>query len=214
MLCLIADDHPAFCDAIYRMLEKAFSEVSTVTANSLESLHEIAESKVDPQLIILDLSMPGVYGFSSLIFLRNRFADTPIIIMSAREESKVINEAINYGANGYIPKSMPLEVMIEAIRAVNDGNTWVPPNVDINSDIDEEYKEVAEKLSNLSTRQFHVFKLLTEGYSNQQIADTLFISMSTTKSHVSSIMKTLNVKTRSHVAVLARRLQLADDEIS
>ncbi len=214
MLCLVVDDHPAFCDAIYRMLEKAFSEVSTVTANSLDSLHEIAESKVQPQLITLDLSMPGVYGFSSLIFLRSRFPDVPIIIMSAREEPKIINEAINYGANGYIPKSMPLDDMIEAIRNVSKGNTWVPPTVDICSEIDEEYKLVAEKLSNLSPRQFRVFKLLTEGYSNQQIADTLFISMSTAKSHVSSIMRALDVKTRSHVAVLARRLQLLDDDIS
>ncbi len=211
MLCLVADDHPAFCDAIYRMLEKSFSEVSTVTAGSLETLHEIVESKTEPELIILDLSMPGVYGFSGLIFLRSTFPKVPIIIMSAREEPSIINEAINYGANGYIPKSIPMEEMVEAISSVYNGNIWVPAAVEINSDIDEEYRKVAENLSNLSTRQFSVFKLLTEGYSNQQIADTLFISLSTAKSHVSSIMKTLNVKTRSHVAVLARRLQLMDE---
>ena len=206
MKFLVADDHPMFCDAISGILESSFENVEIVLAHSLDTLQEAVDANQKVDVALLDLSMPGVYGFSGLSFLKGSYPETPIAIISAREEPAVINKAKAFGACGYIPKSASVEVLTEALAAVAKGEGWFPEGA-ADGQVDEEDRLAVERLSEFSTKQFKVFLLMADGYSNQQIADKLFMSISTAKGYVSATINALELTSRTQVALVAKRLE-------
>ncbi|THB63444.1 MAG: DNA-binding response regulator [Gammaproteobacteria bacterium] len=211
MYCLIVEDHPIYKEALEKILGEIFSDIVIRTASSLKALQDIVETEKDFDLILLDLTIPGIHGFSGVLYLRGQYPNTPVVVISAREEAAIIQEAISYGIKGYISKSADKQAIADTLNDVLSGKCSFPPNIDAETEIDESYRQMAQQISELTNKQFQVFTLLTEGLSNQEIANTLFVSLSTAKAHVSAVMKILGVKTRSHVAVIARKLQLEDD---
>ncbi|GAA6167465.1 response regulator [Sessilibacter corallicola] len=198
---LIADDHPLFRFAIASVLEKQLGEVETLYSHDFESTLEAAENCPELDLILLDLNMPGMEGLNGIVQLRNRFAATPVVVVSAEEGRSVVLQAMTYGAVGFITKSTDRAQIGEAIEKILDGQVYLPPDVIRNTDEkktsgDKPIKIEPELLAKLSKKELQVYEVMAKGGSNKQIAYELNIAEATVKSHVSSILRKLNVTNR------------------
>lgn len=209
MRCLIAEDHPLFRDAIKGLLQKAFPGIDIYEAHCLKNLQSVVETTNRFDFVLLDLSIPGVYGFSGLLFLQGQLKDTPIIVISANETGKIINKSLNYGAAAFIPKSSSTEVMLDTIKKVLNGENTEKPFIEC--DESREDIEISSNIKKLSPRQFEILLMLTDGLLNKQIASNLNLAVSTVKCHISAIIKTLGVNTRTHAALIAKKLDISDN---
>src|SRR4051794_26475164 len=164
---LIADDHPMMRAALGQALAQALPDCRQVEAASLEAV--VAAIRADPalDLILLDLNMPGMNGFSGLLLLRAEFPAVPIVIVSASEDGATVARALDCGASGFIPKSAPSERFAEAIRAVLAGDLWFPQTAD---SVGHSEDDIAARLASLTPQQLKVLLMLTEGRLNKQIA--------------------------------------------
>ncbi len=200
---IIADDHPLFRDALKQILARDMPDVELAEAGTLDEVVAAVEEK-DTDLILLDLKMPGVQGFSGLIYLRAQFPDIPVVVVSASEETTIIRRAISFGASGFIPKSASAEQMQAALRAVLAGEVAVPEDVSLEED--EETGDMARRLSTLTPQQMRVLMMLREGLLNKQIAYELGVSEATIKAHVSAILQKLGVESRTQAVIAASRV--------
>ncbi len=127
---IIVDDHPLFRDALKQTLAASFKDLRLSEAGSLEELSTVMEQGgVD--LVLLDLTMPGVQGFSGLMYLRAAHPQIPVVIVSANENPSVIRRCLEFGASGFIPKSMSISRIREAIGAILNGEFWIPEEIDL-----------------------------------------------------------------------------------
>ncbi len=200
---IIADDHPLFRDALKQILARDMPDVELAEAGTLDEVIAAVEEK-DTDLILLDLKMPGVQGFSGLIYLRTQFPDIPVVVVSASEERTIIRRVISFGASGFIPKSASAEQMQAALRAVLAGEVAVPEDVSLEED--EETGDMARRLSTLTPQQMRVLMMLREGLLNKQIAYELGVSEATIKAHVSAILQKLGVESRTQAVIAASRV--------
>ncbi len=208
MRCLIAEDHPLFRDAIKGLLLRAFPEIAISEAQCLKTLQDAVENNDHFDFVLLDLNIPGVYGFSGLLFTQGQLEDTPVIVISANEAPDIISKAFNYGADAFIPKSSSTEIIINTITKIMDGEKIEqPPSFKQES---QEEVETYKNIKKLSPRQFEILLMLTDGLLNKQIAAELDLSLSTVKCHISAIIKTLGVNTRTHAALIAKKLDVSD----
>jgi DNA-binding NarL/FixJ family response regulator len=175
-------------------------------ANGLDELRQTLGRERDVDLILLDLTMPGVQGFSGLIFLRAQHPQTPVVIVSATEDPVAIRRAVAFGASGFIPKSLDIGRIGEAIRAVLAGDSWTPPDVDLSAGEDRDAADLARRLSTLTPQQVRVLMMLSEGLLNKQIAFELSVSEATVKAHVSAILQKLGVDSRTQAVIAAARI--------
>ena len=203
---VIADDHPLFRDALRLAVQDAMSDVIFDDAGSLKEALDILTSSDDVDLVLLDLKMPGVQGFSGLMLMRAQFPLIPVVVVSGSEETSVISRAISLGALGFIPKSAPVEDMQAAISAVLNGDVWLPENVDLSASDSDEIDDLAQRLSNLTPQQTKVLMMLREGLLNKQIAYELSVSEATVKAPVSAILQKLNVDSRTQAVIAASRI--------
>src|ERR1700689_3121093 len=130
---LIADDHPLVVGGLRQAVLAAAPDAEISVAHDFDSMAAALEASPDTDLVLLDLTMPGVRGFSGLLFLRSGRPSTPVVVVSGNEERAVIRHCMEFGAAGYIPKSNSLETMRAAIAQVLDGGRWTPPNFDPSS---------------------------------------------------------------------------------
>ena len=130
---LIADDHPLVLGALRQAVSGAIPRAFIHEAVDFESLAVALEQMPDMDLVLLDLSMPGVRGFSGLLFLRAERPSVPVIVVSGNEDRAVIRHCLEFGAAGFIPKSTALETMRDAIVRVLDGGRWTPADFDPNA---------------------------------------------------------------------------------
>ncbi|HEX7075327.1 MAG TPA: response regulator transcription factor, partial [Hyphomicrobiaceae bacterium] len=159
---VIVDDHPLFRKALNQALATSLHAAEIVEVGSLDELtgRLAADSNVD--LILLDLSMPGVQGLSGLLYLRAEHPEIPVVVVSASEDPATIRGAIGFGASGYVPKSQPVDRIRTAVRKVLEGEIWVPPEIDIEGQA-EETSELVARLSTLTPQQVRVLMMLGEG---------------------------------------------------
>lgn len=202
---IIADDHPLFRAAMRQAVDRVCPGCTVVEAEDLASLQAVTESNADADLLLLDLHMPGVQGFSGLVYARSHQPTLPVVVVSALEDSWVVERARAHGAAGFIPKSSPVRVIAEAMQRVLDGERWFPPGSE-ESELDREESDVAERIAKLTPQQFRVLMLLQEGLLNKQIAYEMQVSEATVKAHVTAIMKKLEVGNRTQAVLLASRL--------
>jgi DNA-binding NarL/FixJ family response regulator len=203
---IIADDHPLFRDALKQILIRDMPHAILVEAGDLEEVTAAMEEAGDTDLILLDLKMPGVQGFSGLIYLRAQYPGVPVAVISASEEPAIIRRAISLGASGFIPKSASAEQMQQAVRAVLDGELAVPEDVSLEVDGEDEAGDTARLLSTLTPQQMRVLMMLREGLLNKQIAWKLGVSEATIKAHVSAILQKLKVESRTQAVIAASRV--------
>jgi DNA-binding NarL/FixJ family response regulator len=205
---LIADDHPLFRSALHQALTLGLGpDARLVEAESIADLEARLTEKSDWDLVLLDLNMPGAYGFSGLVLLRGQYPQVPVVMVSAQEEAAVVVKSKEFGASGFIPKSSSLETIQLAMRTVLDGDVWWPPQVNENVSVSSEAKAASEGLASLTPQQFRVLTMVCEGLLNKQIAYELSVSEATIKAHVTAIFRKLNVRTRTQAALLLQQLE-------
>lgn len=205
---LIADDHPLFRSALRQAVTLGLGpDVRLVEVASIAELETHLSDKSDWDLVLLDLNMPGAYGFSGLVLLRGQYPQIPVVMVSAQEEAAVVVKSREFGASGFIPKSSTLEQIQDAVQKVLDGEVWWPPQAFEKVDVSAEAKAASEGLASLTPQQFRVLTMVCEGLLNKQIAYELSVSEATIKAHVTAIFRKLNVRTRTQAALLLQQLE-------
>ncbi|OLU33089.1 DNA-binding response regulator [Pseudomonas sp. PA15(2017)] len=205
---LIADDHPLFRSALQQALTMGLgSGVRLVEVASIAELEARLAEKTDWDLVLLDLNMPGAYGFSGLVLLRGQYPQIPVVMISAQEEAAVVVRSREFGASGFIPKSSSLEVIQQAVRQVLEGEVWWPPQSEEAISLSSEAKAASAGLASLTPQQFRVLTMVCEGLLNKQIAFELSVSEATVKAHVTAIFRKLGVRTRTQAALLLQQLE-------
>ena len=203
----IVDDHPLFRGALRQALSDSLTGAKIDEASSLEDLTDLLGASADVDLVLLDLTMPGVKGFSGLMYLRAQYPHVPVVVVSAKEEPKTIRRCLEFGASGFIPKSMPVETIRDAVEEVLGGNVWTPPDLELDTGEDQEAVDLVNRLSNLTPQQVRVLMMLGEGLLNKQIAYKLGVSEATVKAHVSAILQKLGVDSRTQAVILVNRIE-------
>jgi DNA-binding NarL/FixJ family response regulator len=208
---IIVDDHPLFRGALSQALRDAFDKAEVLEAGSLDELIERLAAAGETDLILLDLTMPGVHGVSGLLYLRAQNPEVPVVIVSASDDAATIRQCLDCGASGFIPKSQPVEKIREAIRRVIGGEVWLPADVDLNNLPSGESAELVSRLSTLTPQQVRVLMMLGEGLLNKQIAVKLGVSEATIKAHVSAILQKLGVDSRTQAVIAINKIGGATD---
>jgi len=194
---LIADDHALFRDALKSITLSIQSECSHLLAGSLQETLDLLSRHPDMTLLLIDLKMPGMNSVDDIQQVRTLYPNIPMIVVSMYGEREIIQQAFEYGASGYIPKTYEAEQTKHAISLVLAGGRYVP------EEILQPVRQNASE-SQLTRRQKGVLHLILKGYSNQEIADELYISLSTVKMHVSQIMQKHGVKSRAQLIAESR----------
>jgi len=203
---VITDDHPLFRGALRQAIGSLMPDSRVIETNGMEELNATLGAERDVDLILLDLTMPGVQGFSGLIGLRAQHPDVPVVIVSATEEATVIRRAMEFGASGFIPKSQNVDTIGAAIQAVLAGDSWTPPDIDLTATEDKETADLVRRLGTLTPQQVRVLMMLSEGLLNKQIAYELGVSEATVKAHVSAILDKLGVDSRTQAVIAASKI--------
>jgi DNA-binding NarL/FixJ family response regulator len=198
---LIADDHPLYCDALRAVVPQACPGAEISAAGSQQEVLDAVASAGPFDLVVLDLNLPGATGLSCLSALRRVAKTTPVVVVSAVDDPKIMQDVIFGGANAYVPKSAPRQVLVNALQVILAGGSYMPSEViaalrDARSAPHDE----------LTLRQRHVLELVSSGQSNKNIARTLGISEITVKAHVSAILRKLGVSNRVQAGLEGRRL--------
>ena len=203
---VIADDHPLFRDALRQAVATVVASAKINEAGSFEELTALLEREPDVDLILLDLSMPGISGFSGLIYLRAQFPAIPVVIVSASDDAATIRRSMDFGASGFIPKRFGVETLRDAIGKVMNGDVWIPADVDISAVADPDMTKLRVRLVTLTPQQVRVLMMLSEGLLNKQIAYELGVSEATIKAHVSAILQKLGVESRTQAVIAAAKI--------
>jgi DNA-binding NarL/FixJ family response regulator len=204
---MIADDHPLFRGALREAVTGLLDRVDILEAGTFDEVSDLLERGHDVDLIMLDLKMPGVRGFSGLMYMRAQYPSVPVIVVSANEDPAVIRRCMDFGASGFIPKTLGVEAMRAAVRGVLSGDVWTPPDVDLDAGSDVEITELMTRMATLTPQQVRVLMMLSEGLLNKQIAFQLGVSEATVKAHVSAILQKLGVESRTQAVIAAAKIE-------
>src|SRR2546423_4775712 len=205
---VIADDHPLFRGALREAVSGLFDHTTIAEAGSFDDVAKLLDRGGDVDLILLDLTMPGVRGFSGLMYLRAQYPSVPIVVVSANDDPAVIRRCMDFGASGFIPKTLGIEQMRQAVKRVLGGGVWTPPDVDLTGGADAETAALMARLGTLTPQQVRVLMMLSEGMLNKQIAYELSVSEATVKAHVSAILQKLGVDSRTQAVIAAAKIEL------
>jgi DNA-binding NarL/FixJ family response regulator len=199
---LIADDHPMVRRALSESLLQSFGDsFEVLEAGGVGTAREVL-STTSVDLLLLDLSMPGMDGARSLQALRTDFPSVPILVVSAIEESHVIRQTMELGAAGFLPKSSPFATITDAVRAVLAGELCLPQ---LGAREPDHREPLLARIAELTPQQRHVLELVCQGKQNKEIANELHVTEATIKAHVTQILQKLGVRSRTQAALLARQ---------
>ena len=204
---VIADDHPLFRGALREAVSGLLPRADIAEAGTFDEVSTLLDRSADVDLILLDLAMPGVRGFSGLMYLRAQYPSVPVVVVSANDEPAVIRRCMDFGASGFIPKTLGVDEMRDAIAGVLKGGVWTPPDVDLTAVSDAETGELMARMATLTPQQVRVLMMLSEGLLNKQIAYELSVSEATVKAHVSAILQKLGVESRTQAVIAAAKIE-------
>lgn len=214
---LIADDHAMFREGLSLILRGTHPDLSIAEAANFDQARRYLRADDTYDLLILDLLMPDM-GWNEGLRTLTGVCDgnsTPVVIISARDTPEFIDECLRAGARAFIPKSMSGDDLVAALKVVLEGQTYVPayyqaPARNAAATPQRRRKRSEDSAPYLTPRQRDVLRLLGSGRSNQEIADTLGLSIGTVKVHVSRILKFLGVRSRTAAALTAAELDLRE----
>ncbi|WP_291854738.1 response regulator transcription factor [Bradyrhizobium sp.] len=204
---VIADDHPLFRGALRAAIDGLFDRVTIAEAGSFDEVTKLLEDDGEVDLVLLDLAMPGVRGFSGLMYLRAQYPSVPVVMVSGNDDPAVIRRCIDFGGAGFIPKTLGTEAIRAAIMCVLAGGVWTPPDVDLGAGADAASADLLARLVSLTPQQVRVLMMLSSGLLNKQIAYELRVSEATVKAHVSAILQKLNVESRTQAVIAASKIE-------
>lgn len=213
---VIIDDHQLFREGVKRILDFESSFQVVAEGDDGSEAMDLVEQN-DPDVVIMDINMPNINGVEATKMLVDRHPDTKVIILSIHDDENYVQHALKTGASGYLLKEMDADALIEAVKVVADGGSYLHPKVTHN--LVREYRRLAtdensggdslqtpdirRPLHLLTRRECEVLQLLADGKSNRGIGDALYISEKTVKNHVSNILQKMNVNDRTQAVVLA-----------
>ncbi len=203
---LIADDHPLFRDALKQAIDSLTFPCTTHMAGALDEAQAILSETPETDLVLLDLTMPGASGFSGLALLRSEHPAVPVVVISANEDPTTVRRCLDLGASGFMPKSSSMDAIRQGIRAVLEGEVWVPEGVDLETEDDPETAEIFQRIKSLTPQQARVLGMLGEGLLNKQIAYELGVSEATVKAHVSAVLLKLGVDSRTQAVITMNKI--------
>ena len=205
MRVLIIDDHALFRVGLKGLLEQRNIEVVGVAADGAEGI-ELAE-KLNPEIILLDLRMPGMGGLEVLTILREKNQSTPVVMLTTSNEETDLIKSLRSGAQGYLLKDMEPDELVGALRDIEKGKNVVA------QDLTDALARMVQgettledddgPFSSLTPREHEILCLLADGQSNKLIARNLGISDGTVKLHVKAILRKLGIHSRVEAAVIA-----------
>jgi DNA-binding NarL/FixJ family response regulator len=204
---VIADDHPLFRGALRGAVASLFPGAEVAEAGTFDEASKILDQGAEVDLVLLDLAMPGVRGFSGLMYMRAQYPGVPVVVISANDDPATIRRCMDFGASGFIPKTLGVDGMRNAIAAVLKGGIWTPPDVDLTTSSDSETSAMLARLVTLTPQQVRVLMMLSEGLLNKQIAYELGVSEATVKAHVSAILQKLGVESRTQAVIAAAKIE-------
>ncbi len=209
---LIIDDHPLFCEALAMTLRTALDVAAIDTAPSLARGLDRVERSPAPDVILLDLKLPDVDGLDGLIRLKRAASGTPVVVVSALCEDRLIASALRAGASGFIPKHSQRAVFASAFERILAGDIFVPedyraPTEDTAAGVDA--SEAVDRLAELTPQQARILQLVCAGKLNKQIAYELDIAETTVKAHLTAILRKLNVHSRTQAVLIAQNARFA-----
>lgn len=232
MKILIADDHELFLKGLEFILEQNLQNITITTAQDYTEIFSILEQDKDFDLVITDLAMPGANWLTAINKIHNLLPETPIIIISAVFDKELLQQTLDIGVAGYIPKTANNNLIISAINLVLAGGMYIPHELLYSTKSQtfpsEKQKEYITPLKNLekitetqtdgtkkalTERQIDIVKCIAEGLSNKQIAYKLNLTEGTIKVHITIILKLLNVKNRTSAVIEAAKRGYISDNI-
>jgi DNA-binding NarL/FixJ family response regulator len=206
---LIADDHPVVRQGLRTFLSvQEDIEVVGEASDGAEVL--TATEALDPDVILLDLKMPGVDGQAALGELRARRVRSRVLVLTSMTERAHVLPAVRNGAAGYLYKDVDPQALVQAIRAVHDGHVLLAPEA-AEAMLQPGSHDPGPSLTALTEREREVLVRIASGLSNREIARALVVSEKTVKTHVSNLFTKLGVQDRTQAALYAVRHGLADD---
>ena len=213
MRILMVDDHPFFREGVKLYLSgiEGFELVGTA-ASGEQALGMLDE--VSPDLVLMDLQMPGLDGIATTRRMLEIDSKLRILILTSFVSSQRLQEALAAGAAGYCLKDAPPSELAAAVRAVAEGGTYLGKGIipgDLGNTGRQEEPAPSSLLSRLTQREAEVLGLMAKGKSNQEIAQALFVSEKTVKTHVANILQKLEVKSRTQAALLANTSAQAEE---
>jgi two-component system response regulator DegU len=203
---LIADDHPLFRQGIKQILElEKDITVIAQASNGSEAIQLAMEHK--PDVILMDINMPGTGGLQAIEEIKAENIESRIIVLTIHEDREYLIKTLQMGAEGYVLKDAEPSVLIDAIRSVYLGQSYIQPTMtkELVREFNRLTLQAREKRgeNRLTAREREVLMLIAEGMINKEIASKLYISEKTVKNHVSNIFKKLNVSDRTQAAIYA-----------
>lgn len=206
----IADDHSLVRQGLRRYLETAEGiEVVGEASNGIELLDLI--EKESPEIALVDIRMPEMDGLEAARGIRERFPDVGVIMLSAYDDRQFVVEAVRSGARGYVLKARDAEHLIQTVRLVASGNMVIDPQLVVAlAEELSDAKEKDRKADTLTAREVEVLQLLAFGHTNRDIAEKLFISPDTVKTHLEHIFEKLGASDRTAAVAEALRRRLIE----
>jgi two-component system nitrate/nitrite response regulator NarL len=207
MKIIIVDDHPVLRGGLCALLLQIETDVAVLQAGSAEEGLALVAQNPDLDLVILDISMPGMDGFQAIAEFGRLRPELPVIVLSSSESPKDVRHALAQGALGYIPKSANQHTLLAAVRIVINGDLYVPPLILDDADIARSTQFRSRESTGrpvLTDRQTAVLRSVSEGRSNKEIAFELDLSEKTVKAHISAIFRILNVINRTQASKAGR----------
>ena len=200
---LLVDDHAVVRAGFKTLLENQGDIDVIAEAESGESACRLFIER-DPDIVIMDLSLPGIGGLEAIRRIVSRQRDAKVLVFSMHEDTAFVEQALQAGARGYIGKSSAPVVLVEAVRQIANGNIYIDPDIAQRLAF-QKTKGGDSPFEALSTREFEIFCLLAEGLSVNTVADRLSLSYKTVANYTTQIKSKLEVGTPAELARLAIR---------
>ncbi|MCP5411978.1 MAG: response regulator transcription factor [Alphaproteobacteria bacterium] len=207
-LALIVDDHPLYRQALRQVVRSEFPQMRIAEAETLADASQVLKDNDDVALITLDMRLPDSEGFTGLMQMRSDYAHIPTVIVSTNTGDATVQQAMAFGAAGYIPKCSSREDIAAALHAVMRGEPWTPPSEDPANE-----NENARLIASLSPAQLRILMGLCQGLRNKQIAFQMGVTENTVKAYVTAMYKRLGVSSRTEALILARQMFTEDQVV-
>lgn len=217
---LIIDDHPLIREALHHVLTVLDGKLELLEAQNYAEAVAVADANPDLNLILLDLGLPDIDGFDALLQLRERYPETPVVVLSASEQPATVMRAIDAGAMGFIPKTSSNQLLLNALRLVLMGGVFLPIEVlhqhqgtpaqalERAAEATKSGEALLPGAVGLTARQAEVLALMVQGKPNKLICRDLSLAEGTVKIHVTAILKALNVSNRTQAVIAVGKLGL------
>jgi two-component system response regulator DevR len=209
---LLVDDHEVVRVGLKALLEKHPDfEVIAEAASAREAIEKTKANK--PDVVVMDIRLKGGSGIEACQEITEKYPETKVIMLTSYAEDEMLFSAIRAGASGYVLKQIGSDDLIHAIEAIGRGEALLDPAV--TQRVFQEVRKAAREeeasaFAELTQQEMHVLQLVSEGRTNRQIAEMLFLGEGTVRNYVSSILSKLNVRNRAEAAAYAVEHNLKD----